>query len=405
MSVSADLPPIEVLVGIDIGSAEHSVAVGLSDGTLLDEFNIDHRPDGFDKFFDRVSKHSKNFNHCGIRVAMEGYNGHARPLDVMVQQKSWPLYSINNLKLARFKEIFPAPAKTDRIDANRALQLFQLQDQVPLARGVLQEVVPSSEESTKLKRYTRRRKQIIDEKVRVSCRIQSDLQAVCPGLLEITGQVTNLWFLRLLSSVDTLSKLKRLQLKTLLSIPAIGKICAVKIQAWQMTALFSIEEPYVGDMIIEDARRLLELREIEKRLEAQCEVLNAASPMAGHLLSIPGFGVICAATLAGEIGSITRFRSEASLAVYIGMANLDRASGKKQGSKAPKNVNTQAKTAMMVAVDRHRKCVPESQKYYQKKRAEGKAHNQAIRSLGRHLSRVIFKMLKNEKDYELREKG
>jgi transposase len=323
----------------------------------------------------------------------------------MVQQQNWPLYSINNLKLARFKEIFPAASKSDRVDANRALQLFQLRDQVPLARGVLQEVVPSSEENAQLKRYTRRRKQIIDEKVRVSCRLQSDLQAVCPGLLEMTGQVGNKWFLQLLSSGDRLCKLRRLQRKTLLAIPSLGPKYADKIQAWQKDAIFSVEEPYVGEMIIEDARRLLQLREIERELKNRCEALNQRSSMAQHITSIPGFGVICAAALAGEIGSITRFTSEASLAVYIGMANLDRCSGKKQGAKAPKHVNSHAKSAMMVGVDRHRKSVPESQRYYEKKRAEGKSHNQAIRSLGRHLSRVIFNMLKHDRDYELRTKS
>ena len=60
----------------------------------------------------------------------------------------------------------------------------------------------------------------------------------------------------------------------------------------------------------------------------------------------------------------------------------------------------------MVALDRHRKYVPESQRYYEKKRSEGKKHNQAIRALGRHLCRIIYKMLKEEREYEIRpEKG
>jgi hypothetical protein len=107
--------------------------------------------------------------------------------------------------------------------------------------------------------------------------------------------------------------------------------------------------------------------------------------------------------LAGEIGTIERFRSDASLGLYVGMSNLDHSSGKFQGSKAPKHVNTRAKAAMMIAVGRHRKGVPESQKYYAKKRAEGKSHNQAIRALGRHLCRVIYKLLKEERDYEIRD--
>ncbi len=43
----------------------------------------------------------------------------------------------------------------------------------------------------------------------------------------------------------------------------------------------------------------------------------------------------------------------------------------------------------------------QSQRYYEKKRAEGKKHNQAIRALGRHLCRVIFKMLSQERPYRI----
>ena len=88
------------------------------------------------------------------------------------------------------------------------------------------------------------------------------------------------------------------------------------------------------------------------------------------------------------------------------MATLDDSSGTYQGTKAPKQVNTRAKAAMMIGLDRHRKYVPESQRYYEKKRAEGKKHNQAIRALGRHLCRIIYRMLKDEREYEVRpEKG
>lgn len=62
------------------------------------------------------------------------------------------------------------------------------------------------------------------------------------------------------------------------------------------------------------------------------------------------------------------------------------------------------KAAMMVAVARHIACVPASRIYYDKKRVEGKKHNQAIRSLGRHLVRVIWAMVKQGRNYEMREK-
>ena len=159
-------------------------------------------------------------------------------------------------------------------------------------------------------------------------------------------------------------------------------------------------------MIQEDAKRCLDLDGKIKRLETKIAEVAKASKIAKILRSIPGFGAVCSSELAGEIGTIERFAYEASLSLYLGMSTLDNSSGKYQGTKTPKHVNTRAKAAMMIALDRHRKYVPESQRYYEKKRSEGKKHNQAIRSLGRHLSRIIYKMLKEERDYEIRpEKG
>ena len=125
------------------------------------------------------------------------------------------------------------------------------------------------------------------------------------------------------------------------------------------------------------------------------------SSIANQLASIPGYGSVCSAELAGEIGTIERFQNEASLALYLGMATLDRSSGKFHGSKPPRHVNARAKAAMMFALDHHRKLVPQSQRYYARKRTEGKSHNQAIRALGRHLCRVIFKLLAQNRTYRI----
>ena len=93
----------------------------------------------------------------------------------------------------------------------------------------------------------------------------------------------------------------------------------------------------------------------------------AESQMAGLLTTLPGFGPICTAELSGEIGNASRFAKESSLALYLGMAALDNSSGQYHGTKAPRQVNRRAKAAMMVAVDRHRKQVQASQRYYEKK--------------------------------------
>ncbi len=391
---------LELRVGVDVGSQSHHVAVGLSDGRLLDEFEIPHTAAGFREFFARIEGHAKRHPYP-IAVAMEGYNGHVRPLDSLVKARGWRLFNVNNLKLARFKEIFPAPAKSDRIDSAKSLELFQLRDHLPMAGDVLQEVMPTPEENDILKRLSRRRRRLVNERGRVISAMQADLQAAAPGLLQITRSVGNLWFLNFLTCRKDIRKLARVRRASLLKLPAIGPGYADRIQAWQHDPCFGPDAGLVGDMIRQDAIRVLELNRQVKALEVEEARVAANSTIACQLASIPGYGLVCTAELAGEIGTIARFRREASLALYLGMATLDNSSGKFRGSKAPKHVNARAKAAMMAAVDNHRKRVPLSQRYYKKKRAEGKRHNQAIRALGRHLCRVIFKMLTEERPYRI----
>lgn len=391
---------LELRVGVDVGSRCHAVAIGLPDGTVLDEFEISHEPEGFRHFFSRIERHAKRHG-LPVAVAMEGYNGLARPLDTLVQANNWRLFNVNNLKLARFKEIFPGAAKNDHLDSRKTLELFQLQDHLPLAKRVLQEVETTPEENVVLKRLTRRRRSLVEERVRLLNALQADLQAVCPGLLAITGDAGNVWFLGFLTCRKGLAKLARVRRKTLLAVRGIGAKYADTIQAWQKQAFFAPDVEWVGDMIQEDAERILELSRRIKDLEDKIEPLVERSSIARLLRTIPGFGLVSSAEIAGEIGSLMRFRNEASLALYLGMATLDNSSGRRKGSKPPRHVNTRAKAAMMAAVDNHRKQVPQSRRYYDRKRVEGKKHNQAVRALARQLCRIIFRMIRDQRPYRL----
>lgn len=397
MSMNAQLR-----VAVDIGCHAHQVAIGQSDGVVLEEFAISHTPQGFRDFFHRIERHEHRLG-MPVAIAMEGYNGWARPLDSQVLLRGYRLFNVNNVKLSRYKEIFPGAAKTDLIDTRKMLELFQLQEHLPVAKRVLQEVAPIPLENIKLKRLTRRRRQLVDEKVGIINRLQSDLQAVCPGLLALTKATDNLWFLRFLSCRKELTQLSRLRRTSLLAIPGIGKKYTDIILTWQSDAQFANEVEWAGPMIIEDAQRILELLDKIKALDTAIDKLSATSQLAHRIGSLPGFGSTTMAELAGEIGTLERYSGESSLALYLGMANLDNSSGVYKGSKQSKQVNRRAKRAMMIAVARHMACVTESRAYYDKKRNEGKKHNQAIRALGRHLVRVMWSMIKQDRDYLCRD--
>ncbi len=187
----------------------------------------------------------------------------------MVIGKGWTLLNVNNLKLARYKEIFPSPAKTDAIDARKILELMRLRPLLPQAKDILNEVIPAPQVNHDMKLLTRRRRQLVNERTMLSNRMHSDLQAIAPGLLENSSQVGNKWFLGFLTARDTFDQLARMHQSSMMKIKGIGVKYTGLIRQWQKTALLSSGVLLVGDMVIEDSKRVLALADKIDLLESK----------------------------------------------------------------------------------------------------------------------------------------
>ena len=88
---------------------------------------------------------------------------------------------------------------------------------------VLQEITPTPKENDALACLSRRRRRLVDERGRLSNALYVDLEAICPGLLEITREINNYWFLNFLTSRKGLTKHARIQHGRLLKIRGIGR--------------------------------------------------------------------------------------------------------------------------------------------------------------------------------------
>lgn len=401
--MTAIYTPQQLEIGIDVGSLNHAIAISDGAGNIIKEFEITHSQKGFDRFFTIIDNEAYK-RDATVSIAMEGHNGWARPFDTQILSKGYRLYNVNNVKLARYKEIFPASAKTDSIDARKIVELFSLRKHLPIAKDVLQEIKASDENNEKLKKLTRRRKQLVVQRVAIANRFSSDLQAVSPDLKAITKAVDNLWFLRFITLKEDIRDLKRVTTKQIEKIKYLSSKNLEIIKEWQKEANFSEATDYVAPMLYDDALALLELKVKIDELKKEIALLNEESNIARVIQTIPGFSTITAGELAGEIGTIDRFKSESSLALYLGMTNLDNSSGKYVGTKRSISTNRHAKMAMITATMKHSQHTQQSKQYLEKKISEGKKYQQAIRSLGRNLVRVIWGLIQGDRIYEIREK-
>lgn len=132
------------------------------------------------------------------------------------------------------------------------------------------------------------------------------------------------------------------------------------------------------------------------RLMAESKLIEArlAGLVGDHpLRNLPGAGVLVTAKLIGEVGDVRRFRSADAFAMLAGVAPIPASSGQTQRMRLNRGGNRQLNRALhtiaLVQAWHH----PPAKAYVARKRAEGKTWREALRSLKRHLARVVFRLL------------
>jgi len=74
-------------------------------------------------------------------------------------------------------------------------------------------------------------------------------------------------------------------------------------------------------------------------------------------------------------------------------------------AKAVFKANKICKAAMIELAGCTIRSVSESRRYYTKKKKEGKKHNHALRCLARQMTKVIFKLLIEDRDYYVKDES
>jgi hypothetical protein len=120
------------------------------------------------------------------------------------------------------------------------------------------------------------------------------------------------------------------------------------------------------------------------------------------LLSMPGFGPVLAATfLANTGGDLNTFETVDRLASVAGLAPAPRDSGRISGNHhRPKRFNRRLMRTCYLAALSSLKNSTASRAFYERKRAEGKSHKQALIALARRRITTIWAMLRDRTTYQ-----
>lgn len=207
-----------------------------------------------------------------------------------------------------------------------------------------------------LRMLARRHKQLSRLKTQAAGRLHAVLAALLPG--GMNGEI---------SSHKAARMLRRIRPKTMVE-----------------TERKRIAHKHLGD-----------LKRLEKELKASLERLSVAVEASGTgLIDIYGVGPVVAGLIIGYTGDVTRFPTRHHYATYNGTAPIEASSGGKRRHRLNPRGNRMLNHAIhVIAIVQLRHPNTAGRVFYERKLAEGKTKKEAIRSLKRRLSDVVYRQL------------
>jgi transposase len=142
----------------------------------------------------------------------------------------------------------------------------------------------------------------------------------------------------------------------------------------------------LAEDLVADLRRVAEQRRAVVRRLAEIVAASGTT-----LTQIYGVGPVVAATVLGDVGLISRFRSRDHFASYNGTAPIEASSGGRTVHRLSRRGNRHLNHAIhMAAVAQIRYPNTVARAYYDRKRAEGMSGKSALRAFKRRISDALY---------------
>ena len=289
--------------------------------------------------------------------------------------------------------------KTDAKDA------VVIADQARMRRD-LRELHRPDELVVELRLLTAHRRDIAGERTRAINRLRALLLGIFPALeraLDFTNRGP-LVLVQHFQTADSITAVGRAGLEQWLrehKVRPAAKLAETVTAAADRHRARVPGEAVAADLVARIAASVLAM---DAQLADLDEAISAAvqrHPQATVITSMVGIGDLLGAEfIAATGGSLAEFASADHLAGYAGLAPAPRDSGRRTGNlHRPKRYSRQLQrvfyTSALISIQRS----AASRDYYDRKRAEGKRHSQAVIALSRRRVNVLWAMLRDNQPY------
>ena len=383
-------PEFAAFIGIDWADRKHDVCLVAAGAQTLEPSVLEHRPAAIEAW---AAGLRERFGGRKVAVCIELAQGPI--VSALLEHDIFVLFPVNPSTLAKYRQAFaPSRAKDDPTDAQIALELLLRH------RDKLSELKPDSAAMRALRRMVIARRELVEDRVRLTNRITNALKQYFPQVLSWFREKHTAVFIAFLDRWPTLQAAQRARSETLVDFFHAHNVRRAGAVARRVEAIRS-ERPLTTDGgVIAPSQLLVEallgqLRAVTAAIERfDEEIAERSKKLPDYRLfaALPGAGAALAPRLLVAFGERReRFPDAAAVQKYAGIAPVTERSGNQSW------VHWRfacSKFIRQTFVEWTEQTITGSfwaRAFYQRHRAKGAGHNAAVRALAFKWVRILWR--------------
>jgi transposase len=387
----------ELWAGTDAGKAEHHCTVIDADGMKVLSRRV---PNSEAELLDLIRDVLALADGGEVTWAVDLNAGGAALLIALLTNHTQRLLYIPGRAVHHASGSYRGDGKTDAKDA------FVIADQARMRRD-LQPLQERDEIAVDLRILTGRRYDLTADRTRAINRLRAQMLEYFPALERTFDYSTSKAALLLLTGYQTPAGLRRIgpsRLTTWLKnrkVRGAQAVADAAIEAAHAQHTSIPGEKTAAAMVHTLARAVMDLDQEIAHTDALIEARFREHRDAEVITSMPGIGTLLGAEfIACTGGDMTSIGSSGRLAGIAGLAPVPKDSGRISGNmRRPHRYHRRLLRVFYLSAQVAARCCPTSRTFYERKRAEGKTHKQAILALARRRLDVLWALIRDQRTF------
>lgn len=385
------------IVGIDIGKNHHEASIVSPEGKQIGRslrFATTHK--GADSLMSFIFK---NIGNSPCVFGLEATGHYWYPIYSFLKAKGYTIYVINPIQSDSLRKMYIRQTQNDSIDSFLIAEVIRF--------GQFGTTSMADENILAMRQLCRYRDSLISSRTEIKLRIGTIMEQIFP---EYEKQFSSLWVstsMGILEKYLTPENIENAPIDELFEIikdKSHNRLTRAKAISIKEAAADTFGIKIAQDAFSFQLKQLIDrMNFLDKQIEAlDCQILEYYEKFDCYLHTIPGIGMIGAATILAEIGDISRFKNSSSLIAFAGIDPTVRQSCEFNSTHnhMSKRGSPYLRHAIFLAATTCSFHNSPLNAYYKKKRDQGKHHLTATGAVARKLTTVIYAVLRDSKPYE-----